>query len=139
METTVAVVGLGYVGLPLAVAFARKFSTIGYDLSASKIDAYRAGRDPAGQISQREFTEAKRLHYTSDPEKLREADTIVVSVPTPVDNAHMPDFAPLRSASESVGRTLKRGATVVYESTVYPGATEEVCVPILERSSGLTW
>ena len=138
-NTRVGVVGLGYVGLPLAVAFGRKFPTLGYDLSAEKIRAYRERRDPTGEIPDEVFREAKLLECSNDASKLKAAQYIVVAVPTPVDGAHMPDFSPLQSASEAVGRSMKRGATVVYESTVYPGATEEVCVPILERVSGLSW
>lgn len=138
-NTRVGVVGLGYVGLPLAVAFGRKFPTLGYDLSVEKIRAYRERRDPTGEIPDEVFREAKLLECSNDASKLKAAEYIVVAVPTPVDGAHMPDFSPLQSASEAVGRSMKRGATVVYESTVYPGATEEVCVPILERASGLSW
>jgi UDP-N-acetyl-D-glucosamine/UDP-N-acetyl-D-galactosamine dehydrogenase len=137
--TCVAVVGLGYVGLPLAVAFGRKFRTVGYDLSSEKVDAYRKHQDPTGEVGSHAFAEAKLLDCSDDAAELKEAEFVVVAVPTPVDNARMPDFAPLRSASETVGRNLRRGATVVYESTVYPGATEEVCVPILERASGMSW
>ena len=135
---TVGVVGLGYVGLPLAVEFGRKFRTIGFDLSSEKIDAYRRHIDPTGEVAAADLKSA-RLTLSSDAELLKEADFIVVAVPTPVDAAHVPDFSPLIGASKSVGRNLKRGATVVYESTVYPGATEEICVPILEQESGLTW
>ncbi len=136
---TVAVVGLGYVGLPLAVAFGARFPTIGFDVSTDKIAHYRQGRDPTGEVSGERLRAAQHLEYTNDPSALQRADIIVVAVPTPVDDAHRPDFSPLVSASISVGRQLRRGAIVVYESTVYPGATEEVCVPILERESGLTW
>ncbi len=136
---TVAIVGLGYVGLPLAVAFGAKFRTIGYDLSTEKVAAYREARDPTGQISREQLRAAARLEYTTDASCLAEADFIVVAVPTPVDAARQPDFGPLRSASEAVGRNLKRGAVIVYESTVYPGATEEVCIPVLERASGRRW
>src|SRR5438067_1680043 len=136
---SVGVVGLGYVGLPLAVAFGRKFPTVGYDLSSEKIKAYREHRDPTGQVTSAAFQDARLLKCTNDPKQLKQSEVIVVSVPTPVDNARMPDFAPLRSASETVGASMRRGATVVYESTVYPGATEEVCVPILEKASGLSW
>jgi UDP-N-acetyl-D-glucosamine/UDP-N-acetyl-D-galactosamine dehydrogenase len=134
-----AVVGLGYVGLPLAVAFARRYRTIGFDLSADKIAAYREGRDPTGEVSRDELASARGLEVTTDPALLREADFVIVAVPTPIDDAHQPDFAPLLGASESVGRNLKRGAIVVFESTVYPGATEEICVPVIERHSGLRW
>ena len=139
MKEVVAVVGLGYVGLPLAVEFGKKFDTIGYDLSADKIDSYRRFCDPTGEISSEDLRSAARLTPTSDPSALRRADFIVVAVPTPVDVAHIPDFSPLIGASTTVGQHMKEGAIVVYESTVYPGATEEVCVPILERHSGMRW
>ena len=137
--TVVAVVGLGYVGLPLAVAFGRRFRTVGFDLSDSKVQAYRRHVDPTGELSGEDLKAATLLEPTTDPAALKEGDFIVVAVPTPVDDAHNPDFSPLVGASIAVGRNLKRGATVVYESTVYPGATEEVCIPILERESGLVW
>jgi UDP-N-acetyl-D-galactosamine dehydrogenase len=137
--SVVAVVGLGYVGLPLAVEFGKKYRTIGFDLAQAKIDAYRRHVDPTGEVSAEELRAATRLEPTTDPARLKEADFVVVAVPTPVDAAHTPDFSPLVGASTTLGRNLKRGATVVYESTVYPGATEEVCIPILERESGLTW
>ncbi len=135
----IAVVGLGYVGLPLAVEFGKQFRTIGFDLSQSKIDAYKRHIDPTGEVSTDNMRAAERLEVTADATALKEADFIVVAVPTPVDEAHNPDFSPLVGASTSVGRNLKRGAIVVYESTVYPGATEEICIPILERESGMTW
>ena len=137
--TAVAVVGLGYVGLPLAVEFGKLYPTIGFDLSQAKIDAYCQGFDPTGEVPSHELKAAHLLQPTSDPTRLREADFVIVAVPTPVDVAHNPDFSALASASEIVGRHLKRGATVVFESTVYPGATEEVCVPIIERHAGLVW
>lgn len=137
--TTVAVVGLGYVGLPLAVEFGKKYSTIGLDLSTAKVAAYQRGVDPTGEVSSDELRAATGLRFTTDASALREADVIVVAVPTPVDEAHQPDFRPLLSASASVGGNLKRGATVVFESTVYPGATEEICVPVIERHSGMSW
>ncbi|NML15076.1 nucleotide sugar dehydrogenase [Azohydromonas caseinilytica] len=135
----IAVVGLGYVGLPLAVEFGKKFDTIGLDLSQEKVAAYRRHVDPTGEVSSEELKQATRLQCHTDPGVLRDADFIVVAVPTPVDEAHRPDFTPLVKSSESVGRHIKRGATVVFESTVYPGATEEVCIPIIERLSGLKW
>ena len=137
--TTIAIVGLGYVGLPLAVEFGKKYRTIGLDLSEEKIAAYRRHVDPTGEVSGAELRAATGLEATTESAALREADFIVVAVPTPVDDAHQPDFTPLVRASESIGKNLKRGATVVYESTVYPGATEEVCIPLLEKHSGLTW
>ncbi len=136
---TIAIVGLGYVGLPLAVEFGKKHRTIGFDLSEAKINAYRNHIDPAGEINTQEIKAASGLEVTTDPSALREADFIIVAVPTPVDDAHSPDFRPLVGASESVGKNLKRGATVVFESTVYPGATEEVCIPVIERYSGAQW
>jgi UDP-N-acetyl-D-glucosamine/UDP-N-acetyl-D-galactosamine dehydrogenase len=136
---TIAVVGLGYVGLPLAVEFGKRYSTIGFDLSRDKIAAYARCVDPTGEVSAAEFSAATGLHCTTDETELRKADFILVAVPTPVDEAHQPDFGPLLAASESVGRNLNRGATVVFESTVYPGATEEVCVPVIEKHSGMVW
>ena len=136
-KVTIAVVGLGYVGLPLAIAFGKRFRTIGYDLSKSKIRDYRRNVDRTGEISPAEFLAADKLEFHSSEEALRQANFFVVAVPTPVDAAHVPDLTPLQSASVTVGRHLKAGAIVVFESTVFPGATEEVCVPILERESGL--
>jgi UDP-N-acetyl-D-galactosamine dehydrogenase len=136
---TIAVVGLGYVGLPLAVEFGKRYRTIGFDLSQAKVEAYRRYTDPTGEVSSEALRAAVRLSVTTDPAALQAADFIIVAVPTPVDEAHQPDLTPLVSASESVGRHLQRGATVVYESTVYPGATEEVCIPVLEAHSGLQW
>ena len=136
---TVAVVGLGYVGLPLAVEFGKKHRTIGFDLSEEKISAYRQRVDPTGEVSGEDFKAATKLEVTRNPRALREADFIIVAVPTPVDDAHNPDFGALIGASTSVGQNLALGATVVFESTVYPGATEEVCIPVLEKHSGLKW
>jgi UDP-N-acetyl-D-galactosamine dehydrogenase len=138
-DDVVAVVGLGYVGLPLAVEFGKKGRTIGFDLSTSKIENYKNFVDPTGEVSGDELKASRHLEVTTDPAALSQADFIVVAVPTPVDIAHNPDFTPLAGASKSVGMHMKRGAIVVYESTVYPGATEEVCIPILEKHSGLKW
>ena len=137
--TTVAVIGLGYVGLPLAVEFGKKFKTLGVDLSAEKVAAYREYRDPTGEVSSEDLRAATRLSCHTDPAVIAEADFVVVAVPTPVDDARQPDLSPLEKSSASVGKYLKKGAIVVYESTVYPGATEEVCIPILEAVSGLKW
>jgi UDP-N-acetyl-D-galactosamine dehydrogenase len=139
MSITIAVIGLGYVGLPLAVEFGKKFKTLGFDLSAEKISAYREFVDPTGEVESEALRAATGLSVTSDSAELRQADVIVVAVPTPVDDAHQPDFGPLLAASRSVGAHLKPGATIVFESTVYPGATEEVCVPAIEQCSGMTW
>ncbi len=138
-EKSVAVVGLGYVGLPLAVEFGKKRKTFGYDLSEEKIAAYREHRDPTGEVGSEDLKAATRLEVTTDPQCLAVTDFVIVAVPTPVDEAHIPDLSPLVGASTTVGRYMKPGATVIYESTVYPGATEEVCIPILERESGLKW
>jgi UDP-N-acetyl-D-galactosamine dehydrogenase len=139
VDEVVAVVGLGYVGLPLAVEFGKKSQTIGFDLSETKIENYKQFVDPTGEVSTEELKAARHLAVSTDPSVLAEADYIVVAVPTPVDIAHNPDFTPLAGASKTVGMHMKRGAIVIFESTVYPGATEEVCIPILEKHSGLKW
>src|SRR6186713_1152220 len=136
---TVAVVGLGYVGLPLAVEFGKRHRTIGFDLSADKIASYKRHVDPTGEVSTEELRASTKLEVGSDPAALAEADFIIVAVPTPVDDAHQPDFGPLLGASQAVGKHMKKGATVVYESTVYPGATEEICIPVLEAHSKMRW
>ena len=136
---TVAVVGLGYVGLPVAVAFGKERPTIGYDLSKKRIENLRHHVDATGEVATAQLLEARQLRATSYPAELGEADFIIVAVPTPINAARQPDLSPLESASETVGRYMKPDAVVVYESTVYPGATEEVCVPILEKASGMRW
>jgi UDP-N-acetyl-D-galactosamine dehydrogenase len=138
-DEVVAVVGLGYVGLPLAVEFGKKGRTIGFDLSESKVANYKNFVDPTGEVSTDELKASRSLEVTTDPAALAQADYIVVAVPTPVDIAHNPDFTPLAGASTTVGKHMKKGAIVVFESTVYPGATEEVCIPLLEKHSGLKW
>jgi UDP-N-acetyl-D-galactosamine dehydrogenase len=138
----IAVIGLGYVGLPLAVEFGKKYSVIGFDLSQQKIDAYAQHIDPTGEIATSDLKAAIRpggLEPTTDPRRLASADFLIIAVPTPVDIAHTPDFGPLIGASTVAGQNMKRGATVIYESTVYPGATEEICIPVLEKHSGLVW
>lgn len=137
--TVVAVIGLGYVGLPLVVEFGKRMRTIGFDIATAKVEACRCGTDPSRELSDAEMALATQAEYTADPTRLGEADIIIVAVPTPVDEAHIPDFRPLIGASVSAGRHMKKGAVVVYESTVYPGATEEICIPVLERESGLRW
>jgi len=133
----VAVVGLGYVGLPLAVALSRHFSVIGFDISAARVDELRAGHDRTGEVAPDALTGAC-IEYSCDPASLRRAGLIIVAVPTPIDAYRSPELGPVRGASATVGANLAPGAVVVYESTVYPGLTEEVCVPILEDRSGLT-
>jgi UDP-N-acetyl-D-glucosamine/UDP-N-acetyl-D-galactosamine dehydrogenase len=136
---TIAVIGLGYVGLPLVVEFGKRQRTIGFDIAKAKVAACQRGSDPSRELSDAEVQAARHAVYTDDPALLAEADVIIVAVPTPVDEAKIPDFRPLIGASTTVGRAMKKGAIVVYESTVYPGATEEVCIPVLERESGLQW
>ena len=138
-QLTIAIVGLGYVGLPLAVAFGKKVPTLGLDISIDKVTAYRRHIDPTGEVSVQDLQAATQLQCHTDPTVLEEADIIIIAIPTPVGVAHQPDFTPLINSSETVGMRMKRGAIVVYESTVYPGATEEVCIPILEKHSGLKW
>ena len=138
-KDTVAIVGLGYVGLPLAVAFGRSRRTIGLDLNEEKLAHYRAGRDPSGEVEPEQLAQAKMLEFTSDASQLSEAQVIIVVVPTPIDQARRPDLSPLEGACRAVGAHLKSGTTVIFESTVYPGCTEEVCVPLLEKASGLPW
>jgi UDP-N-acetyl-D-galactosamine dehydrogenase len=137
--TTIAVIGLGYVGLPLAVEFGKKFKTVGFDLAADKVASYARHVDPTGEVSSADLKAAVHLQCSTDPSVIGQADFIIVAVPTPVGDAHQPDFTPLVKSSESVGKHLKRGAIVVFESTVYPGATEEVCIPIIEKHSGMQW
>jgi UDP-N-acetyl-D-galactosamine dehydrogenase len=136
---SVAVVGLGYVGLPVAVAFGRERRTIGFDLSRRRIESLRRHVDATGEVSTTELMASGHLRATPDPGELAQADFIIVAVPTPISAARQPDLRPLERASETVGRHMKPGAIVVYESTVYPGCTEEVCVPILEKHSGMRW
>jgi UDP-N-acetyl-D-galactosamine dehydrogenase len=138
----IGIIGLGYVGLPLAVEFGKKFPVIGFDLAQQKIDAYVRHVDPTGEIGRTDLEAAIRpggLEPTTDPRRLASADFLIIAVPTPVDSAHSPDFGPLIGASTVAGQNMKKGATVIYESTVYPGATEEVCIPVLEKYSGLKW
>jgi UDP-N-acetyl-D-galactosamine dehydrogenase len=136
---TVAVVGLGYVGLPLVIEFGKHLRTVGFDILVEKAKKCQSGTDPSREISDEEMRLARNATYTNDPSSLKEADFILIAVPTPVDEAHIPDFRPLIGASRTIGPNLKPGAVVVYESTVYPGATEEICIPVLEQSSGLKW
>ncbi len=137
---SVAVVGLGYVGLPLALAFGQKIKTIGFEISQAKVDAYNNGVDPTGEMGADAFVKAKdNIIYTANAAQIKKADVVIVAVPTPINHAKQPDLTPVEKASVTVGQNLKPGAIVVFESTVYPGATEEVCVPILEQESGLKW
>ena len=135
-EAAIGVVGLGYVGLPLAVALARRFSVVGYDISEERVKLLQAHRDPSQELSEAELAEVS-IHYTSDPAALSETPLIIVAVPTPIDENKNPDLSPLRGASQAIGSHLSQGSVVVFESTVYPGVTEEVCGPELEKASGL--
>lgn len=136
---SIAVIGLGYVGLPLALAFGRHRKTLGFDLSKTKVEAYAAGFDPSGESSREDILAAKLFEPTTDEARLTEAEIFIVAVPTPIDDARKPDLNPLILASQIIGRRMKKGALVVYESTVYPGVTEEVCIPVLESTSNLRW
>ena len=138
-NTRVAIVGLGYVGLPLAVEFGRRYDTVGFDIRAARVDELRAGHDHTLEVDAAELGAATRLRFSAELDGIRECNVYIVTVPTPIDAAKRPDLTPLVKASESLGRVLKRGDIVVYESTVYPGCTEEVCIPILERVSGLVY
>ena len=133
----IAIVGLGYVGLPLAVEFGKRYDTVGFDINAARVEELRAGRDNTLEVSADELAQATRLQFSAELEGIRACNIYIVTVPTPIDGAKRPDLTPLVKASEALGRVLKKGDIVVYESTVYPGCTEEVCVPILERVSGL--
>jgi UDP-N-acetyl-D-galactosamine dehydrogenase len=134
-----AVIGLGYVGLPLAVEFGRHFDTLGFDINPARVDELRAGKDHTLEVESAELASAEKLHFSTEAEALRDRNCYIVTVPTPIDEAKRPDFRPLVGASETVGRSLARGDVVIFESTVYPGATEEVCVPVMERLSGLRY
>ena len=135
-EEKLSLVGLGYVGMPIAVAFAKKVPVIGYDLNEKKIELYKSGIDPTNEVGN-EAIKATKVDFTADETRLREAKFHIVAVPTPVNDDHTPDLTPVEGASEILGRNLTKGSVVVFESTVYPGVTEDVCVPILERESGL--
>lgn len=137
LEAKIAVVGLGYVGLPLAAAFGRQFPVIGFDIHKGKVQELVDGYDATGELT-REELQSTHIDYTTDPESLKQADFVIVTVPTPIDDNNNPDLTPVEKATQTIGRNLKKGSIIVYESTVYPGVTEEICVPILERESGLT-
>ena len=139
MKPTIAIIGLGYVGLPLAVEFAKNYTTLGFDIDPERVDQLKDGIDRTREATWEELAEAENIQYSCEPADLGEATVFIVTVPTPIDAFKTPDLTPLRAASKTVGQALKRGDTVVFESTVYPGATEEVCVPLLEAESGLVF
>ena len=132
-----AIVGLGYVGLPLAVEFGRHYPTIGFDIDAERVAELKRGRDATLEVTADELAEATQLEYSTSLDDLRGCNVFIVTVPTPIDTYKRPDMSALRAASATIGKVIKRGDVVVYESTVYPGATEEVCLPIIEATSGL--
>ena len=138
-NTRIGIIGLGYVGLPLAVEFSKKKPTMGFERKAQRIEELRQGHDVTREVTDEEWRQAGDLSFTCDVEELRSCNVFIVAVPTPIDTNKRPDFIPLIRASETVAKVLKQGDVVIYESTVYPGATEEVCVPILERNSGLVF
>ena len=135
-EEKISLVGLGYVGMPIAVSFARKVDVIGFDISKEKINLYKKGIDPTKEVGN-EVIKSTTVEFTADEDKLKEAKFHIVAVPTPVNADHTPDLRPVESASRTVGRNLTKGSIVVFESTVYPGVTEETCIPILEKESGM--
>ena len=136
---SISVVGLGYVGLPLAIAFGKKHQTIGYDVSEEKISNFKKRLDLTNEVSSRDFEAASHLTFSSNPADIARTEFVIVAVPTPIDAARQPDLTPLINAGKIVGRHMKKGTVVIFESTVYPGVTEDVCVPILEENSGLVW
>jgi UDP-N-acetyl-D-glucosamine/UDP-N-acetyl-D-galactosamine dehydrogenase len=133
-QVRIGIVGLGYVGLPLAVAFGRRYPTFGFDLKADRIAELEAGHDSTMETSPEELASARQLSFTSDPAGLADCNVYIVTVPTPIDPAKVPDLSPLKRASRTLGGLVRPGDVVIFESTVYPGATEEVCVPIIEES-----
>lgn len=135
-EEKLSLVGLGYVGMPIAVAFSRKIKVVGFDLNEQKIELYKSGIDPTNEVGN-DVIKNTKVEFTADPQKLREAKFHIVAVPTPVNDDHTPDLSPVEGASRILGQNLTKGSIVVFESTVYPGVTEEICVPILEKESGL--
>ena len=139
MKNKIAIIGLGYVGLPLAVEFGKKYPTTGFDINGPRIAALISGHDSTLEVDEAELKQATQLNYITDIEQLKSCNIYIVTVPTPIDSHKRPDLTPLEKASETVGKVLSKGDIVIYESTVYPGATEEVCVPILERHSDLTF
>ena len=135
----IGMIGLGYVGLPLAVEFGKKMPVVGLDINQARIDELKAGKDSSLEVEPEELVKATQLSYTSNPQDLKECNVYIVTVPTPIDDYKRPDLSPLVGASQTLAKLLKKDDVVIFESTVYPGATEEVCVPIMEAGSGLTY
>ena len=138
-DLKIAIIGLGYVGLPLAVEFGKKVSVLGFDIHQKRIDELQSGQDHTLEVSPEELKQATHLSYTTNLQQLADCNFFIVTVPTPIDEFKQPDLTPLIKASQSIGQVLSAGDIVVYESTVYPGATEEACIPVLEKVSGLTF
>ena len=137
MDKKLAILGLGYVGLPLAVEFGKKFDTVGFDINAERVDELKTGYDRTLETNKEELQSAKQLRLTCDLNELRDANIYIVTVPTPIDKNNHPDLTPIEKSTETLAQYVQKGDIVIYESTVYPGVTEEVCVPIIERVSGL--
>jgi UDP-N-acetyl-D-galactosamine dehydrogenase len=138
-DLKIGIIGLGYVGLPLAVEFGKKYTVLGFDINQKRVDALQGGHDATLEVSDSELADVKNLTFSCDQQKLAECNVYIVTVPTPIDDGNAPDLTPLRKASELLGEFVKKGDVVIYESTVYPGATEEVCLPIIEKVSGLVF
>ena len=138
-ESRIAIIGLGYVGLPLAIEFGKLFETVGFDVKQSRIEELLAGKDSTFEVTSEELNNATLLRFTCNEEDIKNSNIYIITVPTPIDDFKKPDLVPLISASRTVGKLLKNGDLVIYESTVYPGATEEICIPILENESKLTF
>ena len=138
-KSLIGIIGLGYVGLPLAVSFGKKYQTLGFDINHKRIEELQAGKDHTLEVDSKELRSCTLLSFSSEPTDLSACDHIIVTVPTPIDKNKQPDMTPLRKASEMIGKVIESGTTVIYESTVYPGATEEVCIPIIEAQSGLVF
>ncbi|MEH8015857.1 Vi polysaccharide biosynthesis UDP-N-acetylglucosamine C-6 dehydrogenase TviB [Rheinheimera muenzenbergensis] len=138
-DTKIAIIGLGYVGLPLAVEFGKHYPTLGFDINQARISELKQGQDHTLEVSKEELQQAEQLRYSSNLDDLRQANVYIVTVPTPIDQHRQPDLTPLIKASETLGKVIKRGDIVIYESTVYPGATEDDCIPVIERISGLRY
>ncbi|MBT8149980.1 MAG: Vi polysaccharide biosynthesis UDP-N-acetylglucosamine C-6 dehydrogenase TviB, partial [Gammaproteobacteria bacterium] len=138
-EAKIGIIGLGYVGLPLAVEFGKQYPTVGYDISQKRIDALNMGNDATLEVSADELSAANLLSFSSDKKELQACNVYIVTVPTPIDASKKPDLSPLKSASKMLGAVIKPGDVVIYESTVFPGCTEEECVPVIEQESGLKY
>ncbi|SVC50811.1 uncharacterized protein METZ01_LOCUS303665, partial [marine metagenome] len=134
-NTTIGVVGLGYVGLPLAIEFGKKYQTTGFDISSKRVEELKSGNDSTGEVDATEFAESEHLSYTDDVRELEGSDVFIIAVPTPIDSNNRPDLTAIKNASGAVGEILVKGAVVIFESTVFPGATEEICIPIIEKTA----